>query len=186
LMLAQRSPHSQITGIEMEAGAIEDCTQNFNSSPFRSRLKLQKGRVQDQNLTRAYDLVVSNPPFFSHSTPSQIPARHKARHRDDLSFNDLAKGIGDTLRESGNAWILIPISEETRLISEMNSTGLYVSKRLETASTPQHRSNRLMLSFQRNKRATKEHDRLFVYDTYGIYSERTAELLKDFYLRFAK
>ena len=67
VMLAQRAPLAQVSGIEIDEAACEQAVENMQASPFADRLKAELMPIQDfAKLSRSeFDLIVSNPPFFS-------------------------------------------------------------------------------------------------------------------------
>lgn len=185
LMLGQRFPKAQITGVEMEEGSISDCQQNFRNAPYQSRLHLVPTRVQDANLC-SYDMIVSNPPFFRGGTTSPYKARQYARHQKMLPPQDLACTISQTLKSLGVSWILISAQEEEALASEFHKYGLHVRSRTTTKPTEKHKPNRVMLSFAKKKPPSLTNDELIIYTEHRVYSPRINELLQGFFLRFSQ
>ena len=65
LMVAQRNNGALIEGIDVDEGAIDEAKLNFAASPWSERLT---ARLQDFNVLdveESYDLIVSNPPYFT-------------------------------------------------------------------------------------------------------------------------
>ena len=69
LMLAQRFNESKVTAVELEPHAVEQSRENFENSPFDSRMKCVEASFQDwateSDNQSSFDLLVSNPPFFN-------------------------------------------------------------------------------------------------------------------------
>ena len=82
LMLAQRFTESQVTAVELEPLAVEQSRENFEHSPFDSRMKCVEASFQDwaseSDNQSSFDLVVSNPPFFNGKPKSPFHARNLA------------------------------------------------------------------------------------------------------------
>ncbi|HAD12816.1 MAG TPA: SAM-dependent methyltransferase, partial [Saprospirales bacterium] len=77
LMIAQRlsettGPLWQGIGVEMHYGSAELAAQNFAASPWASHLGVQTCAIQQLGgiASASFDLIISNPPFFSESTVS--------------------------------------------------------------------------------------------------------------------
>ncbi|MDD2381516.1 MAG: methyltransferase, partial [Mariniphaga sp.] len=85
LMMAQRST-ARITGIEIEKNAAEEATGNVKNSPWNQRVNILNTSFQDfvKAHTGVFDLIVSNPPFFTNSQKSKCNLLALARHNDLL------------------------------------------------------------------------------------------------------
>jgi len=67
LMLAQRCHAELIDAIEIDTDAYEQCVENFEASPWSDRLFCYHASLQEfaQEIDDTYDLIISNPPFYS-------------------------------------------------------------------------------------------------------------------------
>jgi len=108
LMLAQRFSNSKIQAVEIDEDAADQADENFQNSPFSERITLFKGRFQEFQDSKGYDLIVSNPPYFSDHLKSTDSKRNKALHTDELSFEDLATKVRDLLHPKGEFWVILP------------------------------------------------------------------------------
>ncbi|MEM1216825.1 MAG: methyltransferase, partial [Bacteroidota bacterium] len=77
LMLAQRQPAALVTGVEIDAAAAVQAQANAEASPFRERMTVAAQSIQDftDQQDARFDLIVSNPPFFSGGVLSDQLAR---------------------------------------------------------------------------------------------------------------
>lgn len=95
LMLAQRYPQSNVCAIDIHQEASATCFENFQSSPFKQRLDVHNSSLASFKSSKKFDLIVSNPPYFSQSTLSQQSHNQLARHTLHLNattfFNDVTK-----------------------------------------------------------------------------------------------
>ncbi|MGI9526697.1 MAG: tRNA1(Val) (adenine(37)-N6)-methyltransferase, partial [Weeksellaceae bacterium] len=62
LMLAQRSPLSYITALDIDKDAIVEASLNFENSPWPDRLNAVHTSLQAYNTEEKFDLIISNPP----------------------------------------------------------------------------------------------------------------------------
>lgn len=108
LMLAQRFPNAQISGIELDDLAAIQAKENFSSSPFSNRMEVWEGRFQDFNTAQKFDLIVSNPPYFPDHLKSQNSKRNQALHTDALSFQELVSNSASLLSKEGVFWVILP------------------------------------------------------------------------------
>ncbi|MCD4665845.1 MAG: methyltransferase [Bacteroidales bacterium] len=70
-ILAQRS-EANIDAIDIDKGSIDDAENNFDNCPWKNRLTAIHSSLQEyvKFTSKKYDLIVSNPPFFSNSLKS--------------------------------------------------------------------------------------------------------------------
>jgi tRNA1Val (adenine37-N6)-methyltransferase len=120
LMYAAKNPSSLVTAIEIQQAAFEICQDNFQESPFASRIEVIHGAVQNFTSETNFDLILSNPPYFKDALPSAAEAKLKARHQVSLDFPDLLRKSAELLSPSGIACFIIP----AQAYSQMKRTGL--------------------------------------------------------------
>ena len=153
LMLAQRFPESFITAVELEPLAVEQSRENFNASPFHSRLECIEESFQDWALHSTndsrYDLVVSNPPFFHGKPKSPFHARNLARHDDYLNVTDLFEGADKVLSREGVFCVVWPVERELDLMQAASCINFKMIRKCFIRPTPQHESVRFMAAFSR-------------------------------------
>jgi len=82
VMLGQRC-EAEIHAVEIEEAAFLQAQSNFEATDWSNRLTAKKAAIQDYaKLSRdEYDLIVSNPPFFSGGTFSHNQDRNNVRHK---------------------------------------------------------------------------------------------------------
>lgn len=115
LMISQRKS-VEIQAVEIDRLAFEEAKRNFENSPFSDRLNITHGAIQNFAEQHKYDLIVSNPPFFTDNLKSEMNIRkNTAYHTDKLSFEELASAISQHLDESGIAYIMLPEYESLQL-----------------------------------------------------------------------
>ena len=106
LMLAQRFPEAQVTGIDSDAEAAAQARENFAVSPWPQRLRAAHISLQEfcrgtaaTAAARRFDLVVSNPPFYDTTLTSPDPLRTAARHTGSLRHGGLQSDRSLRVRE---------------------------------------------------------------------------------------
>jgi len=98
LMLAQRSFALIIDAVEIDNDAYEQTVTNFENSNWGDRLYCYHSSFQNfadeiAEEDETYDLIISNPPFYTDEFEYKNDARNKARFTTSLSFNELLKGV---------------------------------------------------------------------------------------------
>ena len=116
IMLAQRSSEAQIHAVEIDDEACEQAATNMANSPWTQRLAAIRSSIQDfVKLSRNhYDLIVSNPPFFTGGTFSNSQDKASVRHTVKLPHGDLLSSVRSLLSKDGkrnSATMIVKISK---------------------------------------------------------------------------
>lgn len=128
LMLRQRQ-QIQLDAVELEQGAYEEAKLNFENSPFKDDLAIFHTAVQDFSPSKRYDLIFSNPPFFTDNLRSEInPKKNLAYHTESLSFDELAESIHRLLADEGKAFVMLPHYESLQLDKVMIAKGFFINE----------------------------------------------------------
>lgn len=196
LMLAQRSYAEQIDAIEIEENAYEECVDNFENSPWADRLfcyhagldefveELQEidEETNEFEMVEQYDIIVSNPPFYSEDYKTPDEARDLARFVDALPFEDLIEAAYLLLSENGIFSVIIPYSSEENFIVLAKQSLLFPLKITRVKGTPTSEIKRSLLAFTRIEQ-TPIIDELVIETTRHQYTPEYIELTKEFYLK---
>ena len=138
LQLAQRSTTKTVDAVEIDDDAYEQCSENFEASPWGDRLFCYHASVQEfaSEIEEKYDLIVSNPPFFSEDYKSDNDARDIARFNDALPFQHLVVCASHLLSEKGVFAVILPKKEEEHFIQLASENNLYPQRICEVQGTP--------------------------------------------------
>lgn len=182
LMMAQRFPAANIVGIDIDEASLEQAKENVESTPFKTRISIEKQDFSDINsFSRQFDLIVSNPPFYTEDTLGGNQARDKARHTTSLPFEILVENATKLLTEEGLFSVIIPHQSAADFISICVANRLYLTRRLNIRSTERKSFNRVLLEFS-TKMQPSETNTLTLYDANNNRSPEYAQLTQDFYL----
>src|SRR5664279_5608176 len=125
IMLAQRC-EAMITAIEPDHDSFIQSCENVNLVEWQNRIKIINSALQNFNSeNEKFDLIVSNPPYFTDSLKSPDPRKSAARHNDSLSSDDLLKGVIRLMKHDGRFQLILPYVEGNIFIAEANSYGLF-------------------------------------------------------------
>ena len=180
LMMAQRSAATQIVGIDIDSGAAARAAQNFTASPWSSRLEAQCCAVQEFD-DEKFDLIVSNPPYFTDSLLCPDARRTTARHTTELTFKELDSAVCRLLAPQGRFALILP-TEQMEAYLELSA--LKVVRRCAVSSTPMGAVKRVMAELAFDNQAICEQSLSIYTDTPPEYSAEYREVTKDFYLKF--
>ena len=184
LQLAQRSLAETIEAIEIDEGAFEQCVGNFEASPWGDRLFCFHASAQEfaTEIEEEYDLIISNPPFYSDDYKSKNTSRNTARFTDTLPFRDLAIVAFQFLSENGIFALILPRKEEESFISIASEVGLFPKRicRVRGTATSEVKRSLLEFSFQKTETIYEE---LTIEISRHNYTKEYQGLVKDFYLK---
>ena len=184
LMLAQRSGAETIDALEIDEDAHEQCVDNFEASSWADRLFCYHAGLDEflDDIENQYDLIVSNPPFYSEEVKSGNNARDVARQNQSLPFDELIEGISKLLSPSGVFSTIIPYKKEVQFIDLAKQIGLYPEEITRVKGNPSSEIKRSLLLFTFNKKEVLE-DELIIEIERHQYTKEYIELTKAFYLK---
>ena len=185
LMLAQRSHAEQIDALEIDEDTYEQATDNFENSPWNDRLFCFHAALEEfmEEPEDEYDIIVSNPPFFSEDYKSDNSQRNLARFQDAMPFEDLIEAAALLLSENGIFAVIIPFKEEEKFLALAHEYELYPLKITRVKGTPTSEIKRSLLAFSRNENSEFPIDELIIETARHQYTPEYIELTKDFYLK---
>ena len=184
IMLAQRSDAKEIVGVEIDALSYEESLQNMKSSAWSQHLFAVHKPIQEYAKTskKKFDLIVSNPPFFTGGTFSSTQKRTLVKHTIKLPHNELLIAVKLLLELHGEFSLILPYIEGLRFVELAEQYNLYCKKICEVKSFQDSPIERLLLSFQRTK-VKVERGTLYIRNRDGSYAEPYKTLTRDFYLK---
>ncbi len=184
LIVAQRAnPTLMGLALEIHPPSAALARRNFAASPWADRLQVVEMSVQDfaQSTKHQFDLIVSNPPFFSERTVSPDPERRLGRHTATLPPGDLLEAAGRLLAPRGRFCVVLPALEGQRLCELAVPLGLYWTKITRVRSRPEKPVERWLIQFERDPYPFEQAE-LLIYEQGERYSEAFRALTGDFYL----
>jgi tRNA1Val (adenine37-N6)-methyltransferase len=185
LILAQRSNAEQIDALEIDEEAYEQSVDNFENSPWSDRLFCFHAGLDEfvEEPEDEYDLIVSNPPFYTEDYKSDNEQRDLARFQDAMPFEDLIEAAALLLSENGIFAVIIPFKEEENFLALATAYELFPLKITHVKGTPTTEIKRSLLAFSRNENAVITIDELIIETSRQLYTSEYIELTKDFYLK---
>ena len=189
LMLAQRSnaaPNNVgiIDAIEIDEDAYEQCVENFEASPWGDKLFCFHAGLDEfvDEPEDEYDLIISNPPFYTDDYKSDNSSRDLARFEDALPFEELIEAAALLLSDNGIFSVIIPYKEEERFIAMCKELDLFPLKITRVKGTPTSEIKRSLLAFCQIEQ-TALIDELVIEISRHNYTPEYIELTKEFYLK---
>ena len=180
LLLAQES-NASIDAIELEPDAAEQARQNFDSSPWKERLRLIREDVRFYHPAITYPFIITNPPFYENDLKSINQQRNAAMHSVSLDYEALLDAVIHLLSPDGRFSVLLPYEGFQRFRRLAEAEGFVLQELLEIRQTPAHGYFRAVGIFGRGGDVTGQQS-LTIYDDQRQYTPAFIQLLKPYYL----
>ncbi|MDR3296872.1 MAG: methyltransferase [Prevotellaceae bacterium] len=186
IMLAQRCPSAQIDAVELDESSCRQAVQNAASCPWSERLHMVCAdfNIFAQQADMRYDLIVSNPPYFSQSLCSPDVQRNAVRHNLSLEHDDLVMRSKNLLTPQGRLALVLPYVEGSVLVAHAATFGLYCCRKLNVSTKKGRPPKRLLLELSAERQPCDEQDFFIENEALNSYTEAYKILTGDFYLNF--
>lgn len=133
IMLAQRYRKARVFGIDIDSDAAKRACFNAEASPYADRLEFLQADIF--NLPKRiseirYDLVVSNPPYFSTGHSASNEKRAQARHQDKgfAIVNLMQLAFECLLAPKGRLALITPMDQLEKLRMKAVSIGVELNR----------------------------------------------------------
>lgn len=119
----------QIVGIEIQAGLTELAQRNVLINGFEGLIHIVQGdirRVEDAFPPAAFDVVVTNPPYYRVSSGriNPYPPKAIARHEVMCTIDAVLRAARYLLKEGGRIFIIYPAQRAVTLLDKLRSATL--------------------------------------------------------------
>ncbi|GGA90643.1 tRNA1(Val) (adenine(37)-N6)-methyltransferase [Neiella marina] len=188
LMMAQRLADDgltdyQIDGVEIEPEAAEQAASNFAASPWQHCLSAQLADIHQWRPQHQYDLVISNPPYFSAGQQLPCKKRQQARLEQTLSMTSLLSIAAAMVTADGQIALVLPLERRVDVALWAAQAGWYIDQQLTIKGRADKAAKRVLLSLRQGLGETLYYE-LTIYDQNNQYSQAFRQLTKAFYLAF--
>lgn len=179
LMIAQNN-QATIDAVEIDEAAAQQASENFEKSSWAARLQIINADIRKLHMTKKYDFIFSNPPFFDNDLKSTNSHRNTALHSAHLSAKELIESIKRLLADEGHFALLLPPHRVKEHEDLAKDNGLVTIDKMLVKQTEKHEVFRVMLLFGSSRQAVEE--TTIIIKEAGSYSTEFIELLRDYYL----
>lgn len=184
LMCAQKNPIAFIEAIDIHEGSVEDARFNFAESPWKERLKVYQGDFLKIVSGEKFDLIISNPPYFSQSLRAADPDRNAARHDDTLPADAFLKLSRKLLLPEGKVMVIIPVNQLERWLNEASKNGLSPKRICHVFTLAFKDPSRVMIELEMGFTGEPKMESILIEKSPGEKSEAYKELTRAFYLKW--
>jgi tRNA1Val (adenine37-N6)-methyltransferase len=184
VMLAQRS-EAEVVAIEPDPESFCQACENANNTKWSNRIKILQTNLQNYLPgEKKFNLIVTNPPYFTDSLKNPDPRKSASRHNDTLTSEELLTGVSRLLEEDGRLQLILPYVEGNIFIAEASGYGLYCNNILKIRPLPDSEIRRLILTFSRKKSFATEKFLTIEHGKRHEFTEEYINLTREFYLKF--
>ena len=186
LMMAQKNPSAQIDAIEVDPDAFQEACLNIQQSAWSDRINAELCSFQEfmERTNQKYDLIVSNPPFFTNGVKAPVENRAQARHSDSLPLDVLISGAAGLLSRNGRIALVLPFEslQEISQLADLNK--LYISLLCRIKPNPVKPEFRILIELANLACTIQESELMIEFEKHHDYTKEYKALTKDFYLKF--
>lgn len=184
LMLAQRTKNAEIHGVEIDEASYLQTEENFSNSPWKERMRVFNMPIQEfaEATEQRYDLIVSNPPFFTGGTLSNNSNKQSVRHTIKLPHGDLLQSVRKLLVKKGKFCVVLPYLEGLRFKEMAQSAGLFCNKVTGVKPNMHKQVERLLLEFSYQPKEYQYTELSIAKSESSEWTEEYKKLTADFYL----
>lgn len=167
----------------------------YNNSEVEALLRGITGQALSVKEALKFDIVFSNPPYFTDSLKSPNKEKSSARHNDNLSQADLINGVTACLKEGGRFALILPTDEaedflkkidflKEHFLQESFSPFLQLSRKCNVFYKQNGQIKRVMMEFVYSRVSEDYRDENLIIQNEKGYTPEYKNLTKDFYLAF--
>lgn len=184
LMMAQRFPSAYIKGIDIHEASIDDAKFNVKNFPFNHQIEMEIADFVNFKSDIKFDMIVSNPPYFSTALLSKEEDKNRVRHQGHLNMQNFIQNAVHNLSPKGAIALILPTKEMLETIEIAQNYGLIPHRICDIKSYENQQVIRKMVEFSRNSFNPIIYETLVIYQSERVYTDEYKELTKEFYLNF--
>lgn len=193
LMLIQKGIR-KITALDIDPQAIKQANDNFYIYNNELTAKAEIHLICDDVMHFAsetpnqasFDLIISNPPYFSSSLKSPISKKNLHKHATKFSWDIFFECSGKLLKEEGSLVFIFPAEEQKKVYERLKFHGFGIFKKAEVSYKPRlEKYSRIMVLCKKKTNCLEVCDeKICLFDESGAYTESYKKYVRDFYLNF--
>ncbi len=183
LCMAQIFNKASIIAIDIDNNSIEESRSNFICSKWKSRLEAEQISFESfsQKRTDRFDLIISNPPYFSNSLLSPNLTKSNARHNNSLSLKDFANSSITLSKENTQIAVILPYKEMKSLEEIFANYHFNIEYQCNIFAKQTEEIKRVVNIFSRTPNQ-KQEEIFYIRDNQNNYTEEYRQITKTFLL----
>ena len=194
LILNQRNKEAHIDGIDIDAESILEANFNRSINDRAEQLSFIRSSLQEYVAIykgKKYDLIVSNPPFFSEVADLKKikdTRKYNAKHTLLLTFQELLSHSISVLAPEGRIAVIYPYNIYEKFVALARRIGLSPTRVLKVRGSNNNSFSRFLMELHRSNTSSTsiEEDEMHIRDNRepSGYSQKYREITKNLYLNF--
>lgn len=185
MLMAQFNPEARITAIDIDRPSIQQAEENFSQSPYRDRMQAVHTTFQDfasESVNyKAYDMVISNPPYFVNSLNAPQKRRNLARHNNMLPFSELIDGILKIITPSAYVTIILPPMQSEEVCRFFLAKGMHLVQQSIILPKPDKAIERIINTYSPIETPLRTNE-IIIRQSDDTYTPRYKNLVADILL----
>ena len=187
--LSAEHPDIKALAIDIDPQSAAQAQKNVEAAGMSHRIEVRtldfaRPEAIKELTDTAFDIIVSNPPFYEEDTHNRDRREDTAKHTTTLTFAQLTAGIDTLMSRDGVAYLIVPYPVGVRLIALCAEHCLYLTHRCAVyTSMRNHRRQqpqRVLLAFRRTLQPTITTD-LVLTDEDGTPTQQFRQLTSKMY-----
>ena len=172
-----------IDAIDIDAPSAEEAAMNFAASPWDTHLRAFNSALSDFRPTGEYDLIFSNPPFFTETLHSPSERKARSRHADALPLEEIISFAARHLSPDGRLALILPASRVKETEELATKAGLHTLYITEIHGSDRKPAYRAIMEISRRVGQNREplRERVTI-NMNGKYSEQYLNIVSNFLL----
>ncbi|MBR6418012.1 MAG: methyltransferase, partial [Bacteroidales bacterium] len=174
---------AKVHAVDLDEPSVYEASANFDASQWRDRLFAFHADIRQFTMQCAYDLIISNPPFFINSFKCDADRRNQARHTDSsLTFPELAGAVRRLLKPDGRFAVVLPVRESHDFIPAAAQCNLFVHSVQYIIPVEGKEPNRVNMEFRFGKPDEIKESSLVIRHADNSLTGDYHYFLRDYYL----
>lgn len=184
LMMAQRFPNAIIDAIDIDEKTVEVAAENFANSKWSDRLHAYNSSIQNYTPINdeVYDLVISNPPYFSNSLKNNNARKTLARHDVRLPIESMLHHALRLMFPHATISLVMPSIETEKALNEAAFHGLTCIQRTDICNKPGDQAKLSIFNLSRNDARPMPTQKYAMRNSDNSFSTWYRDITRDFYL----
>lgn len=183
LMMAQRYPEAEVTGIDIDEDAVAQADENVRLSPFSERVRIYRQDIVNFTDIIGFDAIVSNPPYFVDSLACPDDQRTIARHAVSLTYEQLMYQAYRLLKDEGRFSVVVPSDCRAKIEAAACLEGFFTTCVCLIKTTPRKQPKRQLIEFQKHPVSELDISEGVIEVSPNVRSEWYQQLTKEFYIK---
>lgn len=183
LMMAQRYPEAEVTGIDIDEDAVAQAVENVRLSPFSERVCIYRQDIVNFTDIIGFDAIVSNPPYFVDSLACPDDQRTIARHAVSLTYEQLMHQVYRLLKDEGRFSVVVPSDCRAKIEAAACLEGFFTTRVCLIKTTPRKQPKRQLIEFQKHPVSELDISEGVIEVSPNVRSEWYQQLTKEFYIK---